>query len=359
MIFSDNVRPSSYIDTAFANWTFFDLTGQDVTSPTVCAQESNTTVPVPPSILCYYGRQRVTVDDVVQFVGDPKVWWLQERTQNRWQAFDPVHPSPATPLVVTAVDWGDLLESSPSLNARQIRTEMSLLMDAKTYPEFAPYVAYAFDSFGQCDLAATPDGCFAAFKMSGAVPGTDQSINEIQGTDFGPGLGTPPGTRTFIDPTTVKKDKVTGNGYHATVYSGCARLVIQRLLGTGVSWDSTKGYWVGDAATPVVNIAAYSGTYSAEINAGGSMLYGYNWNAKTAATGQYRLTFVLDGQGQGKCPVPLNTVFGDSTYVANPGEVSAGVVVSKQTLDEVLGGDGSEGGLAYVDITLAAKGRKK
>jgi hypothetical protein len=296
------------------------------------------------------------VDDVVQFVGDPKVWWLQERTQNRWQAFDPVHPS-LTPLVVTAVDWGDLLESSPSLNARQIRTEMTLLMDARTDSEFSPFIANLFG--GTCDVVLTPDSCFGAFNMSGAVPGTDQSINEIQGTDYGPGVGTQPyaGTRTLIDPTMVKTDSVTQTGFHATVYSGCARLVIQRLLGTGLSWDSTLGYWVGDAAAPVVNIAVYSGTYSAEINAGGSMLYGFNWNAKTAATGQYRLTFVLDGQP--RCPVPLNTVFDSTTRVANPGEVSAGVVVSKQTLDEVLGGDGSEGGLAYVDVTLAAKGGGK
>jgi len=35
--------------------------------------------------------------------------------------------------------------------------------------------------------------------------------------------------------------------------------------------------------------------HATEITSGGSFVYGYNWNAKTAATGKYRLTFVLDG----------------------------------------------------------------
>ena len=58
--------------------------------------------------------------------------------------------------------------------------------------------------------------------MSGAVPGTDQSINEIQGNDFGPGGTVNPGSQTVLDPIALK-------GYHATVYSGCARLIVQKI----------------------------------------------------------------------------------------------------------------------------------
>ncbi|MCJ7618280.1 MAG: hypothetical protein MUO43_17265, partial [Desulfobacterales bacterium] len=55
------------------------------------------------------------------------------------------------------------------------------------------------------------------------------------------------------------------------------------------------------------------GYYSAEINVGGKVIYGYNWVVRDIdeAPGFYRLTFSLDSVN---CPVvPLNTFFTNGT----------------------------------------------
>lgn len=354
VIFAEGVVPGGYVEVlkGFAN-----LTG-DVTSSAFCAQESNTTVPLPTNILCYYGRQNLGISEETGqriWVGDPcpsadcRVWWLQERTQNKWQAFDPKHLLADGKVIVTAVDWGDLLESG-ALNTRQIRTEITLLKDVSTDPVYSPKIA--FDVSVPCDVATDPEACFATYRMSGAVPGTDQSINEIQGNDFGPGTGAYIGTQTVLDPVAVK-------GYHATVYSSCARLIIQKVDSPAtLSWDSSAGYWVNGAGAPILTLTAYGGTYKAEVNAGGSLIYGYNWNAKSVVPGNYRLTYVLDGWTNegGRCPNPVNALFDESTTIINTGELAAGVVLSQADLDAYPGGTGVEGGAAYVDITIKAKG---
>ena len=354
VIFAEGVVPGGYVEVLKG---FADLTG-DVTSSAFCAQETNTTVPLPTNILCYRGRQNLGISEETGqriWVGDPcpsedcRVWWLQERTQNKWQAFDPKHDIVnGGKVIVTAVDWGDLLESG-ALNTRQIRTEITLFKDVSTDPVYSNKIA--FDVSVPCDVTIDPEACFATYRMSGAVPGTDQSINEIQGNDFGPGTGAYVGTQTMLNPVAVK-------GYHATVYSSCARLIIQKVTSpTNLSWDSSVGYWVNGAGAPVLTLTAYGGTYKAEVNAGGSLIYGYNWNAKNVVPGAYRLTYVLDGwtNDGGRCPNPLNAEFDESTTIINTGEVAAGVVLSQGDL-MTAGGTGVEGGAAYVDITIKAKG---
>ncbi|MBE0592648.1 MAG: hypothetical protein IH616_09650 [Gemmatimonadales bacterium] len=281
--------------------------------------------PVPDEYLCYYGPKNLGLDEETgdwNLVYPAKVWWLQERTQNKWQVFNAVAGSEVD---VTALDFGDLLESTTSLKQKQVRTEVALFLNAAG-TEFDPYIASDFG--GTCDLAANPAGCFATHNMSGAVPGTDQSINEVQGTDY-------PETFALLDPVLAK-------GYHATVYARCARLVIQRFTpGSILSWNSPDGHWDG-AETPTKDLAAYENEYTAEINAGGSMIFGYNWNTKGVLAGNYRITFVIDGID--KCPVS-NTVFG-TTALINPGNVNPGNVV----LQSELPPGSAEGGLAYVDI---------
>jgi hypothetical protein len=193
--------------------------------------------------------------------------------------------------------------------------------------------------------------------MSGAVPGTEQSGNEAQGTDFGPNTLPQPGTQTLLDPTLVRA-ATDANGaaipIHALVYSHCARLVIQKIDPAAV-WDRTTGQWSGSGVgSPVANVAAYAGTYSVEVNSGGGIVYGYNWNAKTVATGTYRLTFVLDGNDtQGpQCPTQLATRFDPSiTKLVNIGENNPSHIIYAG--DSQLG---DEGGLAYIDLTLTPKG---
>lgn len=360
VILPENQAPAGF-PTA-APWTF-----ATITDPTTQCFTGNTGgQPVDGSFDCYYDGAQV--------------WWLSQRTANFWKAFSIAPQSGTGSVLVTALDAGDLLESSPNLNLRKIRIEFTLYQDATLDDRFSPYIP-SFDAFGEisypfaapCANPATgvDVGCFAALRMSGAVPGTEQSINEIQGTDFG--VNTADGTMAqssasgvLIDPTTVKTATADTADIpvHATVYSNCARLVIQQL-GTAVPvWNSATGMWA-NAASPVVNVATYAdlgvgGVYSAEINASGTAVYGYNWNATRDSNGpgDYRITFVLDGSP--RCP-SLNAAFGDSltnpdgTFVVNRGEVSTTHIVPGADLSDA---SNVYGGLAYVDVNITKKGRK-
>jgi hypothetical protein len=372
VILSDNVAPDGFPQDG--PWRSANIT--DVN--TQCVGEEGVTPgePVSSDDLCYYGRKVIVVNEggtVGEITFEPedydctgqidefcKIWWLQKRPQNFWRALSTGHDN-TTPLVVSAVDVGDLLESTPALQARIIRVEFNLLQDATTHydgavQEFAPFL-----DPNNCVKPPTEVGqsvgCFAALGMSGAVPGTEQSGNETQGTDFF-------GTQTLLDPTTVRiadpdaeveDDEIP---IHALVYSHCARLVIQKIDGNPV-WDPTTGQWSGPGVgAPVVNTAAYN-EWSVEVTSSGSIVYGYNWNAKTAATGTYRLTFVLDGNDdQGpQCPVvPSGTMFGSDDYetteLVNFGDVYFPALVPKGNY--VLGG-GDEGGLVFLDVPITAK----
>jgi hypothetical protein len=292
-----------------------------------------------------------------------KVWWLQKRTQNFWKTLSVGHDV-STPLVVSAVDIGDLLESSPSIATRQIRVEFNLLQSVNPDDlELGLYVGLE-NCVAPPTTAPYSIGCFAAFGMSGAVPGTEQSGNEMQGNDFGPGPapGLLTGTLTALDPSTVRvatlADGTTTIPISALVYSRCARLLIQKI-GTAPTWDETTGQWAGTGvAAPLVNLPVYTNALSVEITSGGSIVYGYNWNAKTASTGTYRLTFVLDGNdAEGPvCNTTLATKFEEpegtaGTQLVNLGEANAPSILYAGDSDL-----GDEGGIAYLDLTLTAKG---
>jgi hypothetical protein len=368
IVLSDNVSPAGFpLDGAWKFATIADPAAE-------CVGEDGVEDGVVPSTtLCYYGRHVTVASDTgaIVFDGEPcpsadcKVWWLQKRPANFWKALTVGHDI-ATKLSVSAVDLGDLLESTPSIATRQIRTEFNLLQNVPAGdPELGTFVVADWNAAipAPCVIPAVAGqstGCFAAVAMSGAVPGTEQSGNEAQGTDFGPGTGTWPGTQTLLDPTTVRA-AVPAVGdpipIHALVYSHCARFLIQKIAGTPM-WDSTIGQWTGaGVGTPVVNVSAYGGTYSTEINSGGGLVYGYNWNAKTLATGPYRLTFVLDGNdAEGPaCTTPLATEFTSGvTQLVNIGEANAPHLLSAG--DSQLG---DEGGLVYIDIPLTTKGGGK
>jgi hypothetical protein len=361
VIFSENVAPAAF--PADGAWRFAPI--DDPVADCIGEEGVTPGTPVPPDYLCYYGRHVTVVSETgeIRFDGDPcpsvdcKVWWLQKRTQNFWKTLSVGHDV-STPLVVSAVDIGDLLESSPSIQARQIRVEFNLLQNVpEDDTELGGYVVTDWTNPvpSPCADPTTTGqsvGCFAAFGMSGAVPGTEQSGNEMQGNDFGPGAGTYPGTQTLLDPATVRQTTPDVGGIEALVYSRCARLLIQKI-GVNPTWNPNLGQW-NDAGAPLVNIAAYTNAWSTEITSGGSIVYGYNWNAKTASTGTYRLTFVLDGNDtQGPvCSTQLATKFERSgTTLVNVGENNPGNIVYAGE-----SGLGDEGGLAYIDLTLTTKG---
>lgn len=357
VILPENEAPGGF--PAPLAWTFATIT--DPASE--CFVGNTGGLPVDPSYDCYFDGSQV--------------WWLSQRAANFWKAFSVAPDSGTGAVLVTAVDAGDLLESSPNLNFRRIRTEFTLYQDALRDDRFSASVP-TFDVNGELAFpfpapCNTPEagielGCFAAFSMSDAVPGTEQSINEIQGTDFGTNtaddtVGEASASGRLLDPALVKTANadIGALSVHATVYSNCARLVIQQLGTMAPVWNPVDGLW-DNAEAPVVNVATYTdlgngGMYSAEINASGTLIYGYNWNATRDSNGpgDYRLTFVLDGPP--RCG-NLNAEFGDSldgTYVVNRGEVATTHVIPKG--DARLNG-GTEGGLAYIDVNLVKKGNK-
>jgi len=366
LILSDNASPAGFPQDA--GWRFATIASTDQ-----CIGEDGVTAtpgePVPVEYLCYYGRHTTVSNDEgsvgeVIFDGPYKVWWLQKRTQNFWKALSVGH-NVTTPLVVSAVDVGDLLESTPSIQTRQIRVEFNLLQNVPVSdPELGQYVVADWTDPvpSPCtvpSLTGDSIGCFAALGMSGAVPGTEQSGNETQGTDFGPGPSADllTGTLTLLDPTTIRT-AVPADGseaipIHALVYSNCARLVIQKIDGEP-NWDQATGRWSGPGVgAPVVNLAAYAGAWSTEITSGGSIVYGYNWNAKTVATGKYRLTMVLDGNdNEGPVCGNLATEFDDDvTKLVNQGENNLSTIIYAGDSDL-----GDEGGLVYIDLELTGGG---
>jgi hypothetical protein len=374
--------------------------------PVYCVGEEDVVPPatVPDDVLCYHGRLNLGISEETgqrEFVEPPKVWWLQQRQPfNQWQVFNRADPFLATPVVVTGVDTGDLLESSITIKAKQIRTEFTLFKNVSGDPghpneKIASIVAdpdfLEFRPEYPCELNANddaiptaPNNCFAAHSMSGAVPGTDQSIAETQGTEypfedqallldprdvkmaksyFDPSIvvpaGADPGTEAEeTDPRIVAIDPPLG--MDATVYTACARLLIQKLTGDPATlyWDSVEGSWMPRSAinTPAVDIRTWDGSYSVEINAGGSLIYGYNWNTKNFAegAGEYRLTFLIEGSSAdgGRCIYDSNAVFDDTSLSVNVGDRRPATILTPAALGATRG----EGGAVYVDVEIGTSG---
>jgi hypothetical protein len=323
------------------------------------------------------------------FVEPEKVWWLQQRAENKWQVFNIEDPDKITPVVVTGVDTGDLLESSIVIKAKQIRTEFALFKHVDAYAPLGLVADADFTGYrpGACVLdAAIPTNCFAAHRMSGAVPGTDQSIAEIQGTDWPGPIDAPDYElldprevkmiKNYFDPTIPVPAAAPGTeesepdprivpvepplGVDALVYTDCARLIIQKVTGDPGSlyWDSDARSWMPRSAAnaPVVDIGTWDGSYSVEINAGGGLIYGYNWNTQKASegAGAYRLTFLLEGGGSagGACDAERSTVFDDTSMSVNVGDRRPATILSATA----LGGTRGEGGAVYIDVEIGASG---
>jgi len=240
-------------------------------------------------------------------------WYLQQDLFNEWQADNlSLVPGIDDPLDVSYIDWGDNLEARSWTERDRVRVEVVLWRDLLLdYPEYSGMLGYEMS------------------YLYGEGP------NEMWGTN----------TNTYAAEL-------------ANVYSGYARLTIQKLDedATYLEWDPVNTQWIGDANDPVYNSAVYEGggegptdAYSAEINVGGKVIYGFNWNVRTTSDGPgvYRLTFSFDG-------VPgLNTFFTSDTEVLLPAE------------EEVAAEEGDTGGgvayidpannLSYIDVTIIPK----
>lgn len=239
--------------------------------------------------------------------------YLQGDEANSWQAENTVATAPVN---VSQIDWGDNIESRTLSLTSPIRVETTLLENLTT----------TMTGFTMYSAGGTKDA-------------------ELFGTD-----------------------KSTYSSTQADIYSGCARLTIQRLdisrddpYISRLTWDAANGQWTGTGlvAAPIVNTGVWSGGgYGAEINGSGSVVYGYNWSPTGLTAGDYRVTFSLDPN----CPVAaLNTFITPDTTIYTTTETAAALPAAGGG----GGGGGETGGgavakidatdnLTYIDVQLGS-----
>jgi len=237
---------------------------------------------------------------------------LQKDANNYWEAYN---ANATEPLNVDLIDWGDNLESIDWGITSKVRTEVVL-----------------YENLSDTVLQ------YAMRHVSG------------WGTDEMHGLQ-----------TDLEGNPQYGPGTQATIYSPHARLTIQKLTAEtpNLTWDSDTHAWVGDARTPIFNMAVWQaadgpGYYNAEVNIKGKVIYGYTWDVKKlndGGAGVYRITFSFDGTGQGPT-TNLNTFFDSNTNILLP--VVEGEITPAAEDD---GGGGTAyvdpaNNLSYIDVTI-------
>ena len=257
------------------------------------------------------------------FLLDGVKYYLQQDLGNRWQA-ESKDGTLEGPVDVSWIDWGDNLEARSWYETSVVRVETVLLKDLLT-PMLGFEMAYLWG----------------------------EGETEMWGTN----------TVTFASP-------------QATVYSGVARLTIQKLLkdpgSAALKWDAANDQWVGDANPPVFNHGVWevgegkpTDRYSAEINIPGKIIYGYNWNVRLTGegAGYYRITFSLEDDAA-RSGLPRNTFF-TTTQIVPKEEEETEEVAEAEAPDSGGAPAGGVAGidrannLSYIDIQiLASKGRK-
>jgi len=243
-------------------------------------------------------------------------WYLQQDPMNMWQAESlELTPGADPALSVDLIDWGDNLEAKDWSERDKVRVETVLWKN----------------------ITATPMDTFEMLWLSG------EGMTEMWGTN---------GTA------------IPGNS--ATVYSGCARLTLQKLTKDrndptlSLTWNPATGEWAGDADAAQFNGGVWEGGdgpgyYSAEINIGGKVIYGYNWDVRDGGEGpgSYRITFSLADD----TTVTLNTLFTEGiTEIMVPVEESEEAATEEEP---PTGGGAAKidyaNNLTYIDVNITAR----
>ena len=244
--------------------------GNNLSYPVLWAEGPSSTRPVVPGVM---GTE--VFGDVVAGTVSPDDETscdaaLQKSADNSWQADNA--EAPGTP--VTHVDWGDNLEAKDWSVGSKVRVETVLFDNTLESPMTGYEMCY----------------------VSGAM-----SQDELWGAKVTSGGGAGPLARA------ASYDAVLTEDNSAIIYSDGGRLTIQRITDAdAVSWSTTEHRWVGSGATdPVFNSAAHErtsdgpGSYGAELNIKGRIVYGSLWDTSGLYNGEYRLTFSLDGAMEG------------------------------------------------------------
>jgi hypothetical protein len=252
---------------------------------------------------------------------DGVAWYHQQDALNQWQAESA--DGSAAPVIVDVIDWGDNLEARGWPDRSKVRVEVALFLNLD-------------------------------------VPMTGYTMGYISGLGIDEMWG------------------ASGATYDATqaiVYSHNARLTIQKLPEdtTEFVWDEELGRWFRQDGVPMgepfYNSGVWEGdegpfgSYSAEINVKGKVIYGMQWDLKQAGDGPgtYRLTFSLDSLHG---TVANNTGFDEETIIFVTEEEEEALVIGVN--DEPVGGVSAivpELNLTYIDVPITpgggGKGRDK
>ncbi len=268
---------------------------------------------------CTLNGTRITKNNVADHINGCGATHLfyQQDADNIWQAGTLL---PDEIIDVDYVDWGDNLEAKAWYESQVVRVEIVLYQDLDV--AMRTYEMQHIEGEGQDEMWGTT--------------GNHSTSNE------------------------------------ATIYSHCARLVIQKIAAVGqeLTWDGEQ--WNG-ASDPCLNSAVWDAGdgpeyFSAEVNVSGKLIYGYNWKVRELpnAAGVYRITFVLDERDIDGKP-DLNSSLEYATVKISEEEESA----SMESDDG--GGPGGGGNaviladenLSYMDVTIlprdkgSGKGGKK
>lgn len=266
--------------------------------------------------------------------------YLQKDINNRWQAgsWPDAETNPTQPVNVDLIDWGDNLESVDWYTRSQVRTEV---------------VLFEVNEVGDPEENEWP-------MLEYEMRHTDGwGINEVHG----------------LAANVDTDEALLGDGTRATVYSPCARFMIQKLsvereeIEDGdltwvpkVGWTETIPVPEGDDLInePIFNMAVHEaqdgpGYYNAEINVKGKIIYGYTWNVRrlNEGAGDYRLTFSFDDDVTG---IPLNTFFVEGvTEIIMPLEEELLAAAAEEGESPGGGAEGVldfEHNLTYMDIRI-------
>lgn len=243
-----------------------------------------------------------TVDGVLmdcsdETVGATQQGAIQKDENNLWQAENIVAPGNE----ISSLDWGDNIEVKDWNVGNPVRIETALYADRTSDP-MTGYLMCHIDGRGQ-------DEVWGAQVQSGM--GEDSSSNEDMSVQA------------------MSDSLIEFESEEAMVYTAGARLTIQRIdEGATPTWDATERRWTGQGvADPVFNGAVHEkttdgpGSYGAEINVSGKVIFGFNWQTDGLFNGEYRITFSLDG--------PVGTFPGSGTSLAN--------ATIRQSVEEVAG----------------------
>ena len=331
---------------------------------------------------------------------------VQKDAGNSWQADNMLVEGSS----VSSLDWGDNIEVKDWSIGPPVRVETALyadLAETMTGYEMCHVSGKGTDEVWGARIATGGGGSMTVASnetlrkpSDGKGPGKkDDPVNEDPvaeepGTEDpatdDPDMQEPDAEESMQEEPQVEEAAENGGSSlveyessEAMVYTAGARLTIQRIDADATpTWDAVQHRWVGKGvADPVFNGAVHEktsdgpGSYGAEINVSGKVVFGFNWQTDGLFNGDYRITFSLDGAtgtfpGSGtslanaEIRQTVETTAGDELAIRSAAMAGPGGGMGGGGHGGGGGGGGGEGGgntavlvgaqnLSYIDVGLS------